>query len=202
MTTGHGLAWPEGTVPRQQAHALRHVQGLEVGLRHCRQHRTAVQAGGNVGLWPQRLSTLFARVITFEPDETSRACLTQNVRAPNVLILPHALGATYDRCAVARKSLGSHRVVVGDAVRVVPLDDLGLTDLDLLQLDIEGYEWHALMGAQQTIDRCGPVLQIELRGFTAKYGHSEADVREWLARHQYQQVATASGADVVFTRAA
>lgn len=191
-----GLWWPDDVADKWR-HALRHLESIEVGLAHCSARRTAVQAGGNIGLWPRRLSETFTRVWTFEPDDTSRACLQSNVPA-NVTVSAQALGAAVGQCGLKHKSLGSHRVVDGDAIPVTTIDALGLTDLDFLQLDIEGYEWHALAGGTDTIARCHPVIQLELRGFTEKYGHSDQAVRELLQALGYSEIAQAPGADVVF----
>lgn len=40
------------------------------------------------------------------------------------------------------------------------LDNLLHQDVDLIKMDIEGAEMHALSGAQETIRRCHPVLAI------------------------------------------
>jgi hypothetical protein len=42
------------------------------------------------------------------------------------------------------------------------IDGLGLQRLDLLKLDLEGMEAEALDGARETIERCKPVLFIEV----------------------------------------
>lgn len=189
--------WPDDVGERWR-HSMKHVGSLEFALSRCKRKRTAVQAGGNIGLWPRRMAQAgFDRVITFEPDDVSRACLERNV-PDEVIVRPQALGAVPGRCAIDHKSLGSHRVVAGDDVEVVTVDGLELDDLDLLQLDLEGYEWHALAGAQATLDRCRPLVQVELRNFTSKYGMADADVHSILKKHGYRQVSAQPGNDFVF----
>jgi hypothetical protein len=83
-------------------------------------------------------------------------------------------------------------------VDVTTIDSLGLLDLDLLQLDIEGYEWHALAGARQTLERCRPLVQVELRGFTERYGKTDAEVVALLESLGYKLVASQPGNDFVF----
>jgi len=195
-----GLWWPDGVRSSQCDHSLTHVRSVEWAIAHCPQKRTAVQAGGNVGLWPRRLSEVFARVITFEPDVVTRECLLAN--APTVEARWEALGDRPGVCALDRQSLGSHRVTAGDSVPVTTIDALALTDLDFLQLDIEGYEWHALAGAVETIERCCPLIQVELRGFTKAYGKSDFDVQALLASFGYREVSQQPGNDVVFEVAA
>lgn len=200
MTQIHGVYWPD-TVGTQYEHALMHVaQSLEVSLARCLAQgrtRTAVQAGGNVGLWPRRMAEVFRRVFTFEPDVVSFECLTAN--APSSVLATHAaLGEHDGRCSVSRKNLGSHKVIAGDAVPMVRLDSLGLDDLDLLQLDVEGYEWPALKGAAETLDRCRPIVHVELRDEVKHRVGRTRDVVLWLQARGYRHVATAQGCDAIF----
>lgn len=200
MIAIQGLYWPDD-VGTKWKHSLQHVRSVEWAMARCPRRRTAVQAGGNMGLWPRRLAEIFARVITFEPDDISRACLQRNV-PPSVQVRAEALGAAPGWCAMAHSSLGSHHVLDGRAVEVTTIDSLGIDDLDFLQLDIEGYEWHALAGAVETIRRCRPLIQVELRDFTARYGKSDQDVRTLLASLGYREVSQQPGNDVVFEVAA
>lgn len=199
MIHRHGFAWPDDVGHRDE-HALMHVQSLEIGIRFCHHFRTAVQAGGNIGLWPARLAQVFARVLTFEPDTASRACLELNV-PKNVLISPAALGRAEGICGWKHKGLGSHRVVEDGTASVflTTVDALKIDDLDFLQLDVEGYEAAALEGARETIARCHPVIQLELRNFTEKFGSSDDEVRDFLSALGYRQVARAQGSDFIFT---
>ena len=196
MIQHQGLWWPTD-VGEKYKHALMHVGSIEWAIKYCRRRRTAVQAGGNVGLWPRRLAESFQRVITFEPDSVSRECLAMNVPA-SVDVRPFALGAASGTCGLQHRSLGSHRVVDGQDVPVTTVDSLDLNDLDFLQLDVEGYEWHALVGAVDTIERCHPVIQVELRNFTDRYGQTDAEVRQILKGFGYREVSRQQGSDVVF----
>lgn len=196
----HGLFWPTD-VGDKWRHSLKHVRSLEWAIAHCPRKRTAVQAGGNVGLWPRRLAQVFSRVITFEPDAISRECLQRNVPA-NVSVFPCALGAGAGVCDIERASLGSHRVIAGDRVPVLPVDAFELPDLDFLQLDVEGFEWFALDGAARTVLRCRPLIQVELRNFGAQYSKTDADVRVLLESWGYREASQQPGNDVVFEVAA
>lgn len=191
-----GFYWPDD-VGEKWKHSLEHVGSIEWAIAACRHRRTALQAGGNIGVWPKRLAESFHTVFTFEPEPISRACLEQNVYK-NVVVSPFALGDRDGLCDIKRRSLGSHRVMEGETVRVITIDSLELDDLDLLQLDVEGYEWHALMGALVTIDACRPVIQVELRGHTEKYAHTDDEVRQLLASLGYRLATQRQGSDFVF----
>jgi FkbM family methyltransferase len=64
--------------------------------------------------------------------------------------------------------------------RMMAIDDMGLTRLDFLKIDIEGMEMEALRGARATIAACKPQMLIEriktdeaaLRGFLAEHGYA------------------------------
>lgn len=198
MVQVQGIWWPDDVGTKWQ-HSFKHVKSLEFAIKRSRQRRTAVQAGGNIGLWPKRLAQKFDRVITFEPDPIARECLLANVYGlPNVHVYSSALGAREGRCDIEHRSLGSHSVVDGDTTRVVSLDSFDLRDVDLLQLDVEGYEWHALDGAINTLARCRPLVQVELRGFTERYNSSDDKVRDLLSRFGYAQISEQPGNDFVF----
>jgi len=191
-----GLWWPDD-VQSKWVHAFKHVRSIEFAISRCPQRRTAVQAGGNIGLWPRRLAKSFGRVVTFEPDAISRECLSVNVPF-NVDIRPEALGQAELSCGLIRDSLGSHYVTHGSDIPMVALDELDLPFVDLIQLDIEGYEWHALDGARATLKRSRPLVQVELRGFSERYGKGDQSIRDLLGEYGYVEVSRQPGADVVF----
>lgn len=61
---------------------------------------------------------------------------------------------------------------------VFRLDDLPVKDLALIELDVEGFELPALMGARATIERDGPVILTEdnkrnCAGFLGSLGYEE-----------------------------
>lgn len=201
-----GIWWPDGTRESECQHAMTHVKSLDWAIARCaagvNRCRTAVQAGGNIGLWPRRMAQSFHRVITFEPDGVSRACLGLNV-PDNVEVRATALGSAAGTCGIKHRGLGSHNVIDGDACAVVPLDAMGLTDVDFIQFDVEGYEGHAFQGAEATVRRCHPLIQVELRdGPLARHGSSADGIRGWLATHGYRQVSRQQGSDFVFEAAA
>jgi hypothetical protein len=61
-------------------------------------------------------------------------------------------------------------------VQVMLIDDLELDACDAIQLDIEGYEYPALKGAERTIERFRPVIATEnpsstVTNFLAQFGY-------------------------------
>jgi FkbM family methyltransferase len=197
-----GLWWPADCKPTAPAHALRHVADSRFAIAKAADFtKVAIQAGGNVGLWPLEMSEYFDAVHTFEPEPDTFRFLEANTQhVPNIQRYPLALGAEAGRCAIKRRSLGAHRVVDGDAVAVVTLDDMFPADVfpvGLIQLDVEGYELPILQGAMRLLAAHRPVLQLELRDLGGKYGWEEKDLWRFLGQFGYRHQRSV-GPDSVF----
>lgn len=187
----HGWLWPKGdrfTWPTVKEE-LAEIPEL-VAL--CKEKRVCVQAGGNGGLWPDHLAQIFETVYTFEPDPINFRCLVHNVARENVVFTQAALGAGSSFIAMDRwcgpENPGANRVQKGGHIPVIALDALQLTDVDLIQLDIEGYELNALTGARDTIERNRPVVCLELRNHAHHYGASDENIRQFMRDLGYRLV--------------
>lgn len=149
--------------------------------------KVAVQAGGNCGVWAAWLAERFEKVITFEPDHENFACLVENVPA-NVSAVNAGLGLERGRYGMVRDpaNIGAHYISDdGEDSIIVRLDDTPFEFLDYLCLDIEGHEMPALLGAAKTIQRHRPVIQLEDKGLSERYGYKKGDAENWLAKFGY-----------------
>lgn len=182
------------------AAALKQRPHLDLLVSMSKGRRTAVQAGGNFGIWPARLAETFARVLTFEPEARNFAALQQNTVGLTNLTAHHAaLGAVSGRAGMVcvDGNAGAHRICLGDEVEVMTVDSFGLTDCDLIQFDLEGHEHQALLGAAQTIARSRPVIALEMKGLGRRYGTTDAATTELLRQWGYTEQARRSR-DVFF----
>lgn len=139
----------------------------------CRAHRTAVDIGAHVGTWAVNMASRFYRVLAFEPVEEHRDCFRRNVKAGNVQLFPVACGAAPGSVRITKdptNSGASHIGGDGD-IQMVALDGLELQDVDLIKMDVEGYEANVIAGARETILRCRPIVCCEQkRDFAVKFG--------------------------------
>jgi FkbM family methyltransferase len=144
----------------------RYIRGwnqLESSIK-TKHTRSVVQAGGHIGIFPAKLSAMFKRVYTFEPEYQNFQCLVRNASAKNVFPQRAALGAANGgrRMDVQPRNTGGHQLSHDPGeIPMLRIDDLGLTDCDAFVLDLEGFEFFALLGATQTIMRCRPLIIIE-----------------------------------------
>lgn len=139
--------------------------------------------GGNVGQMAIGLSRYFGKVYTFEPAKPLYDCLVKNLTqfsAPNVkaynvglsdqkAVIPYKL--KFDRCGTSR--FMSDEEIAADyhkkptdlyefyEIPVRTLDSYGFTKVDLMKLDVEGWEAHVLRGAVKTIETARPVIVAE-----------------------------------------
>lgn len=189
---GRDWLWPASDVECRKV-VFGWSTDLDVAVTSCRQRRTAIQAGGNMGVWPWLLATKFARVITAEPEPECFACLDANVTDANVEKMQAAFGAVPGMVEInyMAGNLGAQWAML-DPRGVSPqirIDDLGVTDCDLIYLDIEGGEMPALIGAQDTIAASKPVIVVEDKGLSERYGYAKGEAEHMLARHGYRVVA-------------
>lgn len=170
-------------------------------ISQCSEYNTAVQAGGNIGVFPLFFANHFKDVFSFEPDKTNFECLSLNTEAVrNIQIFNMGLGEKHKTSGMNRKkdNCGAHFMEGTGEVIVVPLDDFELETCDLLQLDIEGYEYLALKGAKNTIKRCKPVIICEEKGLGRFHGIESNLISCFLLELGYK-INDKLGNDVLYT---
>jgi len=185
----HGAwLWPEIDTECARL-AWARLPDLYAALEHVSGRRVCVQAGGNMGVWPKHLATQFEAVYTFEADPLNFRCLCANVPEENVFKLNAAVGNSRGGVDLNRTdNCGAHRVSRGGPIPVLRIDDLGLAACDFLQLDVEGYEYQALLGAQETIGKYHPVIMYEVKGKSRFYGDDGRVIPAMLADLGYELV--------------
>jgi len=145
-----------------------------------------------VGFWSYYLALNFRAVHAFEPSEAFAHCFERNVRAKNVVLHRAALGAEEGSVAletVAGNSGATHvRPGAAGDVRMRRLDDYGFENLDLLKVDVEGYERRVLTGARDTLVRCKPVVIVEQKDFASRYGDERFAAADFLRSLGAQQL--------------
>lgn len=139
--------------------------------------RTFVDVGAHIGFYTMGLAPGFERVIAFEPSRFQYGWLRRNasLNAYDHVLCEHvALG---DKAGTARLNVlsyegglnslspevASERTILDHyTVPVEVLDDRSLADVDLLKIDVEGFEIPVLRGAARTIAASRPVILIEV----------------------------------------
>lgn len=165
-----GLWWPtDSNADAGFEYMIRRVTDIDVAIRHCRKTAVAVQAGGNIGMWPLRLAKFFSLVHTFEPVQHIYGALCQNTRGvPGIVAHNSLLSSEVGRIVPFSIRSGGVSRAVGDVAdanssfKAVTIDSLNLPCCDALFLDVEGHEVEALAGAARTIQQFRPVITVEV----------------------------------------
>jgi len=140
----------------------------------------AVDVGAHVGHHTMFFSVFASHVHSFEPFQTVREELLRHLEEnniSNVTVHSVALGDRDEsRTLYAPKAwkigagsfLSSHAENLNqpvEDVRIVNGDSYfqknGIAKVDLIKIDVEGWEWFVILGLAKTIERCRPVILFE-----------------------------------------
>ncbi len=130
--------------------------------------RVAIDGGANVGAYTRVMLERFETVHAFEPAPDTFEALKMNIHDwgldDRVHLYQAALSDKEDMVRLqgkfAHRSV-TRRVVGKGDIHAIPIDALGLQELDFLKLDLEGYEYRALLGARETLIRTRPYVLFE-----------------------------------------
>lgn len=151
---------------------------LHDALHYVKNFDFAVDGGAHVGSWAIEMSKVFRKVLAFEPAEDTFKCLQHNTQGYTTIeLVQQALGNTgqsFGRVVddISRfGNTGSRFMQVDDAgpIKIHTLDAFDLEGLDFLKLDVEGFEYYALLGAEKTIRKYRPTILVEEKGFGRRY---------------------------------
>lgn len=130
--------------------------------------RTFVDVGANVGIWSYHLHNKFSKVFSYEPSRQNLECLKLNVA--NLTEIREKAVANFIGEAEfhqAGKNCGDGKLCrpginASYVVPVVTLDSENLTNVDLIKIDVQGWEYEVLQGAKETIKKHQPWVIFEV----------------------------------------
>jgi len=140
---------------------------------------TAIDVGGNRGIWSLQLARYARHVHTFEPNPI---CLNQldRVVPSNVTIHPCGLSSQFGRAKLRfdfnntgvgtieaantlspEKNSGIKKIDECD-VEIKRLDAFDFENLDFIKIDVEGHELAVLQGGQRLLEIHRPTILVEI----------------------------------------
>ena len=145
---------------RYQYHTLLAAQA------HITKYRNAIDIGGHIGIYSAALSEIF-NVTAFEPSPINYKCYEKNV--PNATLHKCGLGNKNEilKLSLDENNTGNNSIVEDIGVNKIDipikrLDDFNFKDIDLIKIDVQGFEEQVLLGSKETIMREKPILIIEV----------------------------------------
>lgn len=166
---------------------IKRAENLLRPIEHCRIRRTCIQAGGNIGVYPNILAQFFETVLTFEPERENFSCLVANT-AEHSRVYPACgflAGRPGSRELVRGKYSGGHQIGYSGTVPAYVIDHFCIPTLDAIFLDVEGAEYEVILGALETIRRCKPLLMLEENTKMHGFGHQYGDLLNLLKPFGY-----------------
>jgi FkbM family methyltransferase len=160
--------------------------------------RTFVDVGANLGLYTRAARAHGMRVVAIEPNPVLagnlRRLFPADVRVVSQALSDHAGRRTFYLPALHQRELDSRGSLEAAAnpgyalrpieVEAVPLDALGLEDVAILKIDVEGHELAVLGGASELLRRERPSLLVEIE--ERHHPGGSAAVFDFLAERDYE----------------
>ena len=133
----------------------------DTALDYVSKWRVCLDIGSNIGHWTRPLAKKFQSVICFEPNPNFRECFKRNISEHNVVLWPYGLSDTEHKASQRFNSTVLSREA-GD-IDCRTLDSFGLTNVDFVKIDVDGFEVPLLAGARKTLTQNNPVVNIEMK---------------------------------------
>jgi FkbM family methyltransferase len=180
--------------------------GIDKLFSLCDENSKVLDVGANIGWTVLNLARIakHGKVLGFEPDPYNFDRCRENITLnnfENVNVFPVGLGNKNDRVNMEVRTpsnRGGNRIAPSNSqdarpVDIVKLDDFApvkeLGGVDLIKMDVEGYELNALRGAEQLLRKYKPILFIELDDNNLKdQGDSAHALIRFLLEIGYQQI--------------
>ena len=162
MTNDYWVLYGQHTKPTYLEDAGNGQQAQrDAALEYIKQWRVCLDIGSNIGQWTRPLSKKFESVVCFEPNPNFRECFEKNIQEKNVLLWPYGLS---DKEHKAKQDFNSTVLQQEDGdIDCRTLDSFGLTNVDFVKIDVDGFEIPLLNGARETLTKNDPVINIEMK---------------------------------------
>ena len=151
---------------------------------------TVIDIGAWCGTWSSELVKYSKKIYAFEPSRIHFHCLEKNIFNIADKVEPNSI-AIGDKEAWIDLIETDHtqEARVDDSktgkIQMRTLDSFNYENVDLIKIDVEGYEMRVLHGAEKTLEKC-QYLMIELNNNSKKYGSSNNDIESYLASKGWQ----------------
>jgi len=152
---------------------------------HHLQFRRIIDVGAWWGPWTITWQNNAEHVEIFEPNTKILPKLRRNIsNFKNCTLHETALGNRVGKVSMEQVT-HSGTCHIKDAhglINVATLDSYNFNSVDVIKIDVEGYEIAVLEGARNTILANKPYIQIEGNKSTQRYGYHKVDINTYLTK--------------------
>ena len=172
----HIEQWKSGTPFTQNKCLNKFIKYCE---SQTKKMKTVIDVGAWCGTWAKAIEPFAKKVIAFEPDRIHFECLQRNCTI-NCTPRMEAVGAQLQEVSLTEDNFTqAKRVNEKGNIRMITLDHMAYEDVDMIKIDVEGYEMEVLKGATKTLESV-KYLMIELNNNTKKYGSNNIEVEKYI----------------------
>jgi FkbM family methyltransferase len=137
---------------------------------------TFVDVGSNFGWHTIIASKLANKVYSFEPQKVIYDIQKNTIKdnnIENIILYNNGVGNTNEKKSMGSISYDYEGINTGDLsigfggeeIEVITLDSLNLDKVDIVKIDVQGYEKFVIEGCKETIKNYKPTFIIELENF-------------------------------------
>ena len=172
--------WREKGYPHMQEKCLNRF--LEWCKTENKKFTRVVDIGAWCGTWSLAMQEFAENINCYEPSKVHFSCLVKNLsKHDHINLYNHAIGDSNGFIQLTEESATQNTRVKdekGDTA-IYKLDELNLKDVDMIKIDVEGYEMKVLKGATKTLENV-KFIMVELNHNTEKYGSSSLAVKKYI----------------------
>lgn len=138
-----------------------------VSAAQTRPHGAVLDIGAYIGDSTRWFTEHGFPTLAFEAQRDAVLCLMRNCPEAMIFNLPVGNGERVYLPGYSEGNLGARSVEASTdnpaaGTPTIRIDDLEIEDVCLIKLDVEGYEPKVLDGAAKTIERCRPLIVVEI----------------------------------------
>lgn len=156
---------------------------------------TVIDCGAHIGTHTVFYAKYADKVIAIEPNELTFECLQHNVGyISNVELMNLGVSNIEGYIKLTQVPTNAGMAFASDAskrtknsIKVITIDSLELDNVCYIKADIEGYEKNMLIGALKTIEKCKPILDIEVNDHCLeRLGLTDKDIYNFIEDIGYE----------------
>lgn len=185
-----------------------HDDIMEIYLPENSEKRIAIDVGANYGFTTVPFSRDFQEVHSFEVLPQVRECLIKNTKhLNNVTIHDCGLGGrNSDEDVLVHETSPGLSIIKPqfpgtEKYKCRKLDDFNFKNVDLVKIDVEGWEPNVILGAKKTLKENSPVVIVEIHalGRSRENMFHRHQVIHTLIEYGYH-IIDIRGPDIVFSK--
>lgn len=173
---------------------------LDIFMQLLKPGVTLLDIGANMGIYSLLAADKAKRIFAFEPVPENLSLLRKSVKAnsaSSVKVIPAAVGEKDGSVEmhIIPNSLGTHGIYADSestlTVQIVSIDNFikehSVGKVDLMKIDVEGYEPYVVKGAIKTLKKYKPIILMELDSSLIKASQADPKtfVKELFSIYKY-----------------